>query len=323
MTDTINALWYTAPGQVALRSANTAAVGAGDVRVAARFSGISRGTERLVFAGRVPASEHHRMRCPHQEGDFPFPVKYGYALVGVVEQGPAARVGQNVFLLHPHQTHATVPAEAVHVLPPHLPLRRAALTANMETALNVIWDSGAGPGDRILVVGGGVLGLLIAGLLADMPGAEVTVTDIDPTRAAIATKLGAAFALPANAPGDQDVVIHTSSTAAGLTTALGAAGMEATVVEASWYGDAAIAAPLGEAFHARRLRLISSQVGALPPSRQPRWTYTRRIGKALELLCDDKYDALITGEIAFADAPAELPEVFTNPAGLMTVLRYT
>ncbi len=318
-----DALWYTAPGQVALRPAEPAARGNGDVTIAAQFSGISRGTERLVFGGRVPASEYQRMRCPHQAGDFPFPVKYGYALVGVVEEGPAVRFGQPVFLLHPHQRQATVPATDVHVLPTGLPLRRAALTANMETALNVSWDSGAAPGDRILIVGGGVLGLLIAGLLARVPGTEVTVADIDPTRAEVAAKLGAAFALPANAPCDQDVVIHTSSTAAGLATALGAAGMEATVVEASWYGDAAVAAPLGEAFHARRLRLISSQVGAIPPVRQPRWTYARRIAKALDLLCDARFDALITGEVAFADAPTMLPKVFADSSGLMTVLRYT
>ena len=320
---TPDALWYTAAGQVALCPEETAVAGQGEVSVAARFSGVSRGTERLVFGGRVPASEHQRMRCPHQAGDFPFPVKYGYALVGVIEAGPPARIGQNVFLLHPHQNRVTVPEAAVHVLPAGLPLRRAALTANMETALNVAWDSGAAPGDRVLVVGGGVLGLLIAGLIARIPGSEVTVTDLGPTRSAVAAKLGAAFALPAQAPGDQDVVIHTSSTAAGLTTALAAAGMEATVVEASWYGDASVAAPLGEAFHARRLRLISSQVGAIPPSRQPRWTYARRIAKALDLLCDDRFDALITGEIAFADAPTLLPKVFADSSGLMTVLRYT
>ena len=318
------ALWVVGEGRAELRPADLQPCVPGYVRVTARYSGISRGTERLVYRGRVPASEHSRMRCPHQAGDFSFPVKYGYALVGAVTDGPADLVGQNVFLLHPHQREVCVPTSDVHLLPADVPPRRAALAANMETALNVIWDSGAGPADRILVVGGGVLGLLIAGILAQLPGADVTVTDPDATRKPVAQKLGAGFALPKSAPGDRDIVIHTSSTGEGLATALAAAGIEATVVEASWYGDTKVSAPLGEAFHSRRLKLISSQVGAVSASRRARWSHARRMAAALGLLRDARFDALITGEIAFADAPRELAKVFADGApGLMTVLRYT
>ena len=318
-----DALWYVADGKLEIRPVEIPVLGTGDVRVAAQFSGISRGTERLVFRGRVPVSEHERMRCPHQDGAFPFPVKYGYALVGVITDGPKARVGESVFLLHPHQREVCVPLTDLHTLPASLPPRRAALAANMETALNVIWDAGVAPGDRVLIVGAGVLGLLIAGLAARVPGTVVTVADIDPARAAIAEKLGAAFVAPGKAPGDQDVVIHTSGTADGLRLALVSAGTEARVVEASWYGDKDISVSLGEAFHSRRLQLISSQVGAVPPARRARWTTARRMAKALELLRDDRYDALITGEIAFADSPASLPGVFADgSAGLMTVLNY-
>jgi threonine dehydrogenase-like Zn-dependent dehydrogenase len=318
------AIWYAGKGRVETRPGGLLLLGPDTVRVAARFSGVSRGTERLVFHGRVPASEHQRMRCPHQEGAFPFPVKYGYALVGVIEDGPAARIGEHVFLLHPHQRVAHVPLADVHTLPQGLPPRRAALAANMETALNVAWDAGAAPGDHILIIGGGVLGLLIAGLLARMPGTVVTVTDINPARAAVAEQLGAGFAAPEGAPQDQDIVIHTSGTAEGWRLALASAGTEARVVEASWYGDKEVTVALGEAFHSRRLSLISSQVGAVPPARRPRWSTARRMAKALEILRDDRFDALITGEIAFAEAPTALPKVFAEGSpGLMTVLRYT
>jgi threonine dehydrogenase-like Zn-dependent dehydrogenase len=313
------ALWYVAPGEVALRPGN---VGTSGTRVTALYSGLSRGTERLVLNGRVPASEHTRMRCPHQDGAFPFPVKYGYSLVGRATDG--AYAGQAVFLLHPHQTSTVVPDADLHPLPLGLPRRRAVLTANMETALNVTWDAGIAAGDRVLVVGAGVLGLLVAALVARTPGTDVTVADLNPTRADIVKRLGAGFTTPDAAPRDQDVVIHCSASSAGLATAMDAAGDEATVVEASWYGDAPVAVPLGGAFHARRLKLVSSQVGRIPPMRAPRWSYRRRLATALRLLCDPMFDHLITGEIAF-DRAAELVPAALAPdsPGLMTVLKYS
>lgn len=313
------ALWYTGPGQVAIRGEE---LEEGEVRVRALYSGISRGTERLVLQGRVPLSEQQRMRCPRQDGEFPFPVKYGYALVGEVEHGPKNLEGKSVFLLHPHQTRASAALAEVHRLPKGLPARRAGLTANMETALNIMWDAGVAAGDRVSIVGGGVLGLLIAGLCAQIPGAETTVVDPDPARETPARTLGAAFARPADAPQDQDVVIHTSAAESGLTLALNSAGIEARVVEASWYGDKAPAIPLGGAFHARRLQLISSQVGMVAPGHRPRWTYARRLQTAMTLLLDPVFDILITGELAFADAPGQMPGIIADNTGLMTVIRY-
>lgn len=316
-----DSLWYVSDGRIEMRAADVPALQDGEVRIAARYSGVSRGTERLVLQGRVPPSEYERMRCPRQDGAFPFPVKYGYALVGVIEDGPKEHIGQNVFLLHPHQRALNAPVSDVHILPKDVPPRRAALAANTETALNVIWDADVLPGDRVLIVGGGVLGLLIAGIAARIPGTTVTVTDTDATRAATTAAMGAVFAH--QAPTEQDVVINTSSSEEGLRTALRCAGTEARVVEASWYGDRNIAVPLGEAFHARRLQLISSQVGAVPAARRVRWTYARRMAAALDLLRDARFDALITNEIAFADAPAQLPAALASNAGFMTVLRYT
>jgi threonine dehydrogenase-like Zn-dependent dehydrogenase len=204
-----------------------------------------------------------------------------------------------------------------------VPARRAVLAANRETALNAHWDAGSGPGDRIVVVGGGVLGLLVAWLAARIPGAEVTLVDIDPGRAALARHLGFAFALPDGAPGDADLVFHASASGPGLTTAIKAAGFEAKIVELSWYGEGEVSAPLGGAFHARRLQLISSQVGQIEPSRRPRWDYARRSLTAMALLSDERLDTLITREIAFADAATEIPAVLAADwPGLTAVLRY-
>ncbi|MDX2143520.1 MAG: zinc-binding alcohol dehydrogenase [Rhodospirillaceae bacterium] len=316
------ALWYAAPGRIELKPVDDPTPGSPLVTVTAHYSGLSRGTERLVLQGRVPASERERMRCPHQDGEFPFPVKYGYALAGVVTDGPQDLIGQSVFALHPHQRRAHVPVSALHRLPEGLPIRRACLAANMETALNITWDAEIGPGDRVLIIGGGVLGLLTAGAAAHTPGAVVTVTDIDPTRATLAERMGAAFALPGAAPKDQDIVIHTSATESGLRQTLDCAAFEGKIVEASWFGDTNISLPLGQAFHSRRLRLISSQVGTVAPTRRAEWSRERRMAAALELLCDARYDALITGEIDFADAPAQVPAALDRSGGLMTVLRY-
>ncbi|MFN3278435.1 MAG: zinc-dependent alcohol dehydrogenase [Paracoccus hibiscisoli] len=313
---TADALWCTAPGQAALRPGQ---MGEG-IHVRTLFSGISRGTERLVLSGQVPDSEQDRMRAPFQEGDFPFPVKYGYAAVGLA--GDGALAGRHVFALFPHQTEFRLPQDALIPLPDALPPERAIMAANMETALNILWDSGAGAGDRIAVVGGGLVGLLTASLAARLPGAEVTVIDPLPDRAPIAGDLGCAYAAPDAAPGDRDVVIHTSASQAGLVLALSLAGPQATIAEASWHGAAQVALPLGRAFHSRRLRIVSTQVGSIPPDRTPRWTYRRRLTKALDLLCDARLDALISGQTAFADLPDAYPGILADPATLCHRIAY-
>jgi threonine dehydrogenase-like Zn-dependent dehydrogenase len=317
------ALWYTAPRECSLNEQVLPPRDAEDCLVATLWSGISRGTERLVFEGRVPVSEHERMRAPFQEGNFPFPVKYGYCAVGRVEEGPMEMIGRQVFCLHPHQDHFVAPACALSPLPNDVPPRRAILTANMETALNAHWDAASGPADTIVVVGGGVLGLLVAWLAGRLPGARVTLVDVEPSRQHLAEHLGFDFALPADAPADADLVFHTSASPAGLETAIGCAGIEARIVELSWYGEGEIPATLGGAFHARRLQLVSSQVGMISPSRRPRWSHARRTQAALALLADDRLDALISHEIAFADAPSELPAILAPDLRALTAaIRY-
>jgi threonine dehydrogenase-like Zn-dependent dehydrogenase len=288
--------------------------------VRALFGAISRGTESLVFEGRVPESEFRRMRAPHMGGGFPFPVKYGYSVVGVVELGDPGLIGRTVFVLHPHQTHFTAPARDAILLPDGLPPRRLVLAANMETALNGVWDGGPGPADRIAVVGCGVLGALVAFLCGRIACTDVTIVDTNPARAETASRLGVAFADPRAVPSDCDLVFHASGTEAGLASALGCAGEEATIIDLSWYGAGRIAVPLGGAFHSRRLRLVSSQVGQVAASRRPRWTRERRLASALGLLSDARLDALIEPAVPFRDLPQQLPDILRANSGVLCQL---
>jgi NADPH:quinone reductase-like Zn-dependent oxidoreductase len=321
--DVAQALWYVAPGQAEIREEKLSPPGPGEVRVRAQCGALSLGTERLVLTGRVPASEFDRMRAPFMGGNFPFPVKYGYSIVGWVEAGPADLLDQIVFVLYPHQNLFNVPMSTVVPLPTGLPHSRAVLAANMETALNAVWDGAPGPADRIAVIGAGAVGALVAFLCGRIAGAEVTLVDINPARAEVAHRLGVDFTKPAGAPTDCDLVFHASATATGLATALNSCGEEAAVIDLSWYGEGRIEVPLGAAFHSRRLRLISSQVGQVAPSRRPRWTRNRRLAAALSLLGDDRLDALIAPAIPFWELPAQLSDVFNGKSNVLCqLIRY-
>lgn len=320
-TTDATAFWLTGPGRSEPRPAQLMA-GEGEAVIETLYSGVSRGTESLVAAGRVPPSEYQRMRCPLQEGDFPFPVKYGYAAVGIVREGPAELSGRTVFCLHPHQSLFAAPTTMTVPVPDAVPPERAVLAANMETALNVVWDAGIAAGDRVAVVGAGVVGALAGWLAARIPATEVTLVDVNPARAALATRLGCRFALPADAPAECDAVIHASGSEEGLATALAAAGVEGRVVEASWYGDQLPTVPLGAAFHARRLSLVSSQVGMVPALRRARWTNRRRLETALSLLADDRLDALVSGETDFTELPGRYAAILADPATLCHRVRY-
>lgn len=276
--------------------------GPDDVVVRTLTSGISRGTETLVFRGGVPESQYAAMRAPFQHGEFPGPVIYGYLNVGVVEHGPL--LGRTVFCLFPHQTRYVVPAAAVTVVPDDVPPARAVLAGTVETAVNALWDAKPLVGDRIAVVGAGMVGCCVAAVLAGFPGVRVELVDVDPARAAVADALGVGFAAPADAAGDCDLVVHASATSAGLARSLELLAVEGEVVELSWYGDREVTVPLGAGFHARRLTVRSSQVGMVAPARRGRRGYGDRLALALRLLADPRFDALVTDEVAFADLPA-------------------
>jgi threonine dehydrogenase-like Zn-dependent dehydrogenase len=317
MAVTAQALWYVGPGKVEIRDQALGPVPTGAVRIRAHHGAISRGTESLIAAGRVPPSEYQRMRAPFMAGDFPFPVKYGYATVGMLGSG------QTVFALHPHQTMFDVPAAAAVPVPANVPALRAVLAANMETALNAMWDAGEEAFGKVSVVGAGVIGVLTGFLCRTLAAAEVTLIDIDPARARIAEVLGLRFALPDQAPAECDLVFHASASSAGLATALALARDEATIIELSWYGSTPVSVPLGGAFHSRRLKLIASQVGKVAPSHRREWTHRRRLEHAIGLLADDRLDILLEPAIAFADLPARLPTVLApGSATLCQVINY-
>ncbi|MFF4055630.1 3-hydroxyacyl-CoA dehydrogenase NAD-binding domain-containing protein [Streptomyces sp. NPDC001668] len=322
MKPAARAFWLRSPGEGEIREAELPAPGEDEVLVRSLYSGVSRGTETLVFRGGVPESQHAAMRAPFQEGDFPAPVKYGYLSVGVVEEGPSALKGRTVFCLYPHQTRYVVPASAVTVVPDDVPARRAVLAGTVETAVNALWDAAPLIGDRIAVVGGGMVGSSVAALLARFPGVRVQLVDADPARAETAAALGVGFASPADALGDCDLVVHASATEQGLARSLELLAAEGTVVELSWYGDRKVSLPLGEAFHSRRLTVRSSQVGTVSPARAGR-SYGDRLALALKLLADPALDALITGESAFEELPEVMPRLASGeiPA-LCHLVRY-
>jgi threonine dehydrogenase-like Zn-dependent dehydrogenase len=323
MSDDSLSFWVTAPGRGEIQRHPLAAPSKDELIVQARFSGVSRGTELLVFKGNVPVSEYGRMRAPFQQGDFPAPVKYGYCMVGRVIHGPAELEGRDVFCLHPHQDRFVIPASAVFPVSHQVPAGRAILAANIETALNGLWDAGVLPGDRIAVVGAGSVGCLVAWLAARIPGCDVQLIDTNAHRAAIASALGVSFGLPAAARAEADVVIHASGTQEGIALALRLAAYEATVIELSWYGDRSISLPLGEVFHSRRLVLKSSQVGAVAQARRARRSLQSRLQLALSLLNDDALDALINSEGNFPDLPETMKQLASGPSDtIMHRVRY-
>jgi threonine dehydrogenase-like Zn-dependent dehydrogenase len=315
-----HAFWLREPGCGEIRPVGLPEPGPGDVVVRTVRSGISRGTETLVFRGGVPLDQRARMRAPFQEGDFPGPVKYGYLNVGAVEEGPAELRGRMVFCLYPHQTAYVVPAGSVAVVPEDVPPRRAVLAGIVETAINALWDAAPTVGDRVAVVGAGMVGCCVARLLHRYPAVHVTLVDVDSGRADVAAALGVHFALPEDAPGDLDLVVHTSATSAGLQRSLDLLGAEGSVIDLSWYGETEVRLSLGGAFHARRLAIRSSQVGTVSPARARRRTSADRLALALELLRDPAFDALLTGESRFD----ELPEVLARlTAGTLPALCHT
>jgi threonine dehydrogenase-like Zn-dependent dehydrogenase len=318
-SDVAEALWYVAPQCAEIRSERLPILRPGWVRVRTRFSGVSRGTEAIVFAGRVPESEYQRMRAPFMGGTFPYPVKYGYAAVGQVESGPEKLVGRTIFALHPHQTFFDVPAEAAILVPADIPAHRAVLAANMETALNAVWDAGM-PLGRVAVVGAGVVGTLTGFLLRQIAKADVTLIDINADRAVVAAALGLDFSTPDSAPPNCDLVVHASASEAGLTTALDLAADEATVLELSWYGSQGIRVPLGGAFHSRRLKLVSSQVGKVAPSHRATRTPRQRLETALALLADARLDALFAPALRFAELPGRLGPILAPGSGVLCQL---
>ena len=303
------AFWVRRPGHGEIRSAKLAPPSSNEVLVRTLYSGISRGTETLVFSGSVPPALHETMRAPFQDGDFPGPVKYGYLNVGVVEEGPGELLGRTIFCLYPHQTRYVVPVSAVTPVPADVPAARAVLAGTVETAVNALWDAAPLVGDRIAVIGAGMVGCCVAAIVAKIPGTRVQLVDVDDSRAPVAAALGVPFATPGGALGECDLVIHASATSAGLARSLELLARDGVVVDLSWYGDRPVSVPLGADFHVRRLTIRSSQVGTVSPAQQGRRSYADRLAVALSLLADPAFDVLLTGTSPFEELPALLPRL--------------
>ncbi len=303
------AYWTISPHRGELRSEEIPEPRPDQVRVRTLASGISRGTELLVHRHAVPDSVRTMMRCPFQAGELPEPVKYGYLSVGQVQAGSPDLIGKRVFCLHPHQDVYVVPAAAVTVVPDDVPSERAVLAGTVETAVNALWDGAPRIGDRVAVVGGGMVGLSVATLLRQFPLSRLQLVDTDPSRAHAASSIGVQLVTPQDAAGECDLVFHASATEAGLATALRLLGDEAEVVELSWYGDTHPTLPLGQEFHARRLTIRASQVGRVSPARAVRWQPSDRLTLALELLRNAVFDALLAPPRDFADLPNVMAEL--------------
>ncbi|SFV32560.1 2-desacetyl-2-hydroxyethyl bacteriochlorophyllide A dehydrogenase [Hyphomicrobium facile] len=315
------ALWYVKPGIAEVRPERLSPPSPGEARIATEYSAISRGTERMVALDEIPQSEWARMRAPLQAGDFSFPVKYGYSATGVVTAGSERLVGKRVFVLHPHQDHFHAPEALLAILPDNVPSRRAVLAANMETALNAHWDAGTTLGDRVLVVGAGIVGLLTAHLANRIAGTDVTITDINPARAKYAEKLGIKFVSNTDVPAGNRIVFHASATSAGLETAINACAFEGSVIEMSWYGTNPVTVNLGGAFHSRRLKIISSQVGHVAPLHRNQLKHKDRLERAIAMLDDDRLDALVADAVNFEDLPSALPKIWSS-SDLPPIVRY-
>lgn len=320
--ETARALIYTNPGRAEISEVPLDPLLDDQVEVRTIATALSRGTERLVFHGLVPVSEHERMKAPFQAGKFSFPIKYGYCAVGTISDGPSNLLGRNVFCLHPHQSHFRVPIEMVNLLPESLDPARAVLAANAETAVNAIWDAKLKPGSQVLVVGAGLVGCLIAAFLSLRGDLRVTCCDILPHRAATLSEFDVSFVTQPEGSVYQ-TAFHCSASAAGLQTAIDALSFEGEVIELSWFGDKPVPLILGGAFHSQRLAIRSSQVGHVAASRRASTGYRERMAEALRLLGDPRLDAFVTEEIAFEAVPDALPRLLgDDPSCIATRIVY-
>ncbi|GAA3633535.1 zinc-dependent alcohol dehydrogenase [Microlunatus ginsengisoli] len=322
METTWTAYWTVGPGRGELRTEPARAAGPGEVTVRTLVSGISRGTELLVHANAVPAEVADVMRAPFQVGNFPAPVKYGYLSVGVVEAGPDELRGRRVFCLHPHQDRYVVPVSAVTPVPDDVPTERAVLAGTVETAINALWDGAPRIGDKIAVIGAGMIGGALARVLSSFPLDRLQLVDVNPARATLAADSVIDFVPPDRALGDCDLVFHCSASESGLATGLSLLGFEGELIELSWFGERAPAAPLGGAFHARRLTVRASQVGAVAPARRARRSTADRLALALGQLRDPAYDRFLTGASDFAELPATMVALSDDRDALCQLIRY-
>jgi NADPH:quinone reductase-like Zn-dependent oxidoreductase len=291
-------LWFNSPGKVGFKLVNVDDPKNDEVLVKAVCSLISSGTERLVSGGNIPAKIYDQMKVPYMQGDFSFPFTYGYSLVGEIFKGKKSLPGKYVHLLHPHKEIALVKMNDVYILPEGFNLQTATLASNMETAVNAVWDSGVSIGDKVIIVGFGIIGALIAGVLKSMKHIHISIHESNPERASIARKLG--FEVPGEIQNNYfDIAFNTSASEHGLQVCIDSVGFEGKVTELSWYGEGKVNINLGGDFHSMRKVIIASQVSSIPAQMTGRWDFSRRKKLVFEILKDDYYSLLPMLDLPF------------------------
>ena len=296
------ALWHNSDFTSELKEEKNSKIDIDQIEVKSLFSLISTGTERLVASGEVPVSSFEFMAVPYMKGNFSFPIKYGYSLVGKVTS-VGKLYGKIVHLLHPHQGKCLVKEVDVMIVPDEIPAKRATLASNVETALNAIWDAEISIGDKVLIAGFGMIGSLLARVLSFMPEVEIVIMEKDANRVKMVQKMGFTF-IDDPEPSYFDVAFNTTSNEKALQIAIQSVGLEGKIIEMSWYGTKNVNINLGADFHYHRKQIISSQVSKIPSDKQSRWDYKRRKEVVFKLLKSPLFDEHITDVLTFAETPA-------------------
>jgi len=319
----VRSLWHLSDSQSVIKENTAQNPSPSFLKIQSHFSLISTGTERLVACGEVPGSVHDDMKVPYMEGAFPFPIKYGYSLVGKVITEGHSMTGKLVHAMHPHQDFCLINESDLFEIHSNIPAQRATLASNLETALTAVWDAQVNIGDRVLIVGFGLIGSLIARLLSFIPAIYFQIIEIDKERIQHAEKLGFPVSAILRKHSKFDIAFHTSATAEGLQTCIDGVGLEGKIIELSWYGKKPVKINMGGSFHSQRKQIISSQVGKLPSKYNARWDMKRRKKVVFELLENALFDQQITHFIKFVDTPTFFADLRAGKAkGLAYCIEY-
>ncbi len=308
-----HALWHVDPAHSVLRQQTLGKLTPGECLVKTRFSMVSLGTERLVCKGGMSPEAYGPMTVPYMQGAFSFPLTYGYSLTGEVIDGPQEWLGERVHAMHPHQDLCVIHSHDLTVVPGNVPLDRAVLASNLETAVNGVWDGQPIMGQRVLVIGYGLIGALIAHLVKPIPGIELHIHDIRGSRKELAIANGHhVWDAAESQPGDYDLIFHTSASSAGLQFAIDHTREEGRVIEMSWYGNQTVNLDLGASFHYGRNRIISSQVSRIASPALPHFDHHRRKSLIFQLLADDAYHKFLGEGIVFDQSPSFFSDLRKN-----------
>ena len=284
------------------------------------YSGISKGTEKLISSKMVSKNQFELMQAPFQKGNFNLPIKYGYINVGKIINGPKNLINKNIFSLYPHQTIYEIPIKNINLLPKDN-LKKYVLVANMETAINIFWDCSANKNDKILIFGLGTVGLLTAFFFKLKNYKKIYVYDSNINKKKYCNLLRLNFINLKQAK-DFNIIINTTSNYKVLEKSMSILVNEGKIVEASWYGSKKGYLSLGDYFHSRRLKLISSQVSKIPNHMKNKYDYKKRLKLAINSLKHKKLEKLITSESNFFNLERDYFKILNNKNTIMHLVKY-